>query len=50
MKKTKPARKALRELKHEKKLAANASFQDVLKASASHANKVGAKKKGKKGK
>ena len=49
MKKTKPARKALRELKHEKKLAADASFGDVLKASAAHANKVAAKK-GKKGK
>ena len=48
MKKTKPARKALRELKHEKKLAADASFLDVLKASAAHAKKIA--KKGKKGK
>jgi len=48
MKKTKPARKALRELKYEKKLVANATFGDVLKASAAHAKKIA--KKGKKGK
>jgi len=34
----------LRELKYEKKLATNATFGGVLKASAAHANKVAAKK------
>lgn len=44
MKKPKPERKAIREQKYERKLAVNASFTDVLKASAFAANKKTVKK------
>ena len=46
MKKPKAERRKIRAKKHEQKTATNATFSDVLKASAEHARKVAKKKKG----